>query len=111
MQSEIWQRAQRSKRRLVEVPFQTLLAPDHAQSAGLPTVLRGTIDLIFEEPGGWVIVDYKTDSDATRRRAELVEYYRGQLRTYAEAWQSATGLTVAEFGLYFVSSGEYVPCE
>jgi ATP-dependent helicase/nuclease subunit A len=110
MQSEIWKRAQRSSRRLVEIPFQTLLAPDHAQAAGLPTVLRGTIDLIFEEPAGWVIVDYKTDSDAALRRAELVEHYRGQLRTYADAWQSATRLSVAEIGLYFVSSGEYVAC-
>src|SRR5262249_24928259 len=76
MESEIWRRAERASRRFVELSFQILLKPDHELAEQLPTILRGTIDLVFEEPAGWVIVDYKTDSDAARRRDQLVAHYR-----------------------------------
>ena len=64
MESAIWQRAAASPQRLVEVPFQTLLAPDKPTKGDIPTLLRGVIDLVFLEPHGWVIVDYKTDRAA-----------------------------------------------
>jgi hypothetical protein len=41
-------------------------------------LLEGSIDLAFEENGGWIVVDYKTDADVEARRAR----YRIQLTWY-----------------------------
>ncbi len=49
----IWIRAQESKRKLVEVPFQVLGATDGEGAPAMPTILRGVIDLAFEEEAGW----------------------------------------------------------
>jgi len=49
---------------------------------------EGKIDLLFEEAGGWVLVDYKTDA-LPRGRQNIAGYFRdkyvGQIRAYAEA--------------------------
>lgn len=105
--SEIWKRAQASNRRLAEVPFQTLMPAESTEGGGMPTVLRGVIDLAFQEPKGWVIVDYKTDIRPLSHIPALVDHYRGQVETYAEAWQEMTGGDVAEKGLYFTHAGVY----
>ncbi len=55
--SDIWARARASKRCYGELPFETTIPGDD----GKPQLIRGVIDLIFEEADGWVIVDYKTD--------------------------------------------------
>ena len=107
MDSGIWKRAQASSRRLMEVPFQTLMPGDQADGTSLPTVLRGVIDLAFQEPKGWVIVDYKTDARPKSQVPSLVEHYRGQVELYAGAWQQITGEGVAEKGLYFTHAGVY----
>ena len=91
--------AQASQRYLVEVPFTLLLTPTGA--AELPRLLRGVIDLVFREPKGWVIVDYKTDSCAESEVQGLVAHYRGQLFTYADAWQQMVGYPVQKKGLFF----------
>jgi hypothetical protein len=106
-ESAVWLRALNSLQRLVEVPFVTQLAADQS-AAGLPTVLRGVIDLAFEEEDGWVIVDYKTDLVTGDRLQSLTDHYRGQVNTYASVWQSMLGASVKEKGLYFTSSGQYV---
>ncbi|MFO0905739.1 MAG: UvrD-helicase domain-containing protein [Pirellulales bacterium] len=105
--SEIWRRAMGSKRSLVEVPFVTKIDADKSVT-GLPTVLRGVIDLAFEEQDGWVIVDYKTDSVTEDRLPLLVQHYRGQVERYASTWQEMLGEQVKESGLYFTSSGQYI---
>ncbi|HET9948585.1 MAG TPA: UvrD-helicase domain-containing protein, partial [Longimicrobiales bacterium] len=68
-------------------------------------VLEGVIDLVFREPDGWVVVDYKTDvgtdPDFGRRRAA----YRRQVELYAEAWGRLTGEPVKERALFFTSQG------
>ena len=38
----------------------------------------------------------------------LVEYYSGQLRTYADCWRRITGEPVKEAALFFVREGKYV---
>jgi len=108
MASEIWSRAMNSVQRLVEVPFQILMGS--AGQAGSPThtTLRGVIDLAFLEPPGWVIVDYKTDRRSAGQLKDLVEHYRGQVDTYAHAWEAITGQKVAEAGLYFAHPRTYV---
>ena len=83
MASAIWQRAIASTQRLVEVPFQTLLTPDEPAKGDLPTLLRGVIDMVFLEPQGWVIVDYRTDRAAVGAIPGLTEHYAPQLLTYA----------------------------
>lgn len=97
MGSEIWRRAQRSERVLAEVPFQVMAG----EEAPVPTVLRGAIDLIFKESGGWVLVDYKTDA-FEGSPAALAEKYAPQVRLYAGAWESLTGEPVKETALYFL---------
>jgi len=51
-------------------------------------VLEGFIDLAFVEHDRWVIVDFKTDADASERR----EQYERQLQWYAFALSRLTGM-------------------
>ena len=109
--SELWERASSAEKRLVEVPFEIRLEPGDpllAGKGGLPTLLRGVVDLAFKESNGWVIADWKTDVDAAARREALMQHYRGQLELYASVWEKITGEKVAEQGIFFISSGEYV---
>ena len=105
MQSEIWKRAEASSRRLMEVPFQIL----HGEKDGvdLPTVIRGVIDLVFEEADGWVLVDYKTDRVAEGKLETLVDHYSPQIRLYAKAWETCSGQKVKECGFYLTHLNKY----
>ena len=58
--------------------------------------LHGFIDLLFEEPDGLVIVDYKTDSVREAEVEQAVARYRLQGGAYACAMSRATGKTVKE---------------
>jgi len=77
------------------------------QGGGVPTVIRGVIDWVFHELRGCVIVDYKTDTCLKIHVPVLVEHYRGQVETYADAWREMTGKSVIEKGLYFTHAGLY----
>ncbi|MGD2070301.1 MAG: UvrD-helicase domain-containing protein [Gemmatimonadota bacterium] len=90
--SDVWRRAERAQRRLAEVPFAREL-PDEE----VPTWLDGQVDLAFREADGWVLVDWKTDVDPSRR----VAAYRRQLRVYGEAWEEVTGEPVKELLILF----------
>ena len=96
-QSKIWKRAQAATRCFSELPFETS-TPDHS---GKLTIIRGVIDLIFEEPDGWVIVDYKTDDLAASDTPSAIHYYQPQLQQYAQHWTQTTGFPTKELGLYF----------
>jgi ATP-dependent helicase/nuclease subunit A len=71
-------------------------------------ILRGVIDLVFREPDGWVIVDYKTDRSAIHDQDRLKEVYKPQLTQYARAWAQLTGEPVKEVGLLFTETQSYV---
>ena len=112
MQSDIWQRSQASGQRYVEAPFSLQVRgedlPENVRSlAGdggppLPTVVRGVIDLVFQEPGDakqpacsqesgidrWTVVDWKTDSVTAASESLLEDHYRPQVELYAECWSS-----------------------
>ena len=105
--SDLWKRASRSKRTLVEVPFQ-VLAEDTADSDEVSSILSGIIDLVFREEHGWVLVDYKTDSPAGSDFGPLVDHYRPQVALYAREWERITKETVAEKALYFIHADRYV---
>ncbi|HAG11589.1 MAG TPA: hypothetical protein DCK76_09460 [Desulfotomaculum sp.] len=82
MQSTIWQRMLQSKKRFVEVPF-SVKVEDGKQDFKGDTVISGVIDLVFLEDGGWVIVDYKTDTiENEEGLAGLVDYYTPQVEMY-----------------------------
>ncbi len=101
--SEIWKRALEAKRCYSELPFETTVLDDE----GRPQLLRGVIDLIFEEQDGWVIVDYKTDDITNANIREAVRYYRSQLERYSHHWTSITSYQVKEIGLYFTKLNQY----
>ena len=76
-------------------------------AAGLPTVLRGVIDLVFQEEQGWVIVDYKSERVEAGDIPALVDYYLPQIEAYAEVWGKVVGQVVVERGLLFTHKGIY----
>lgn len=66
-------------------------------------LLQGVIDCCFEERGGWVLVDYKTDSAQDVPGA--LDRHRPQLELYAQALETITGMPVRERVLYLVRAG------
>lgn len=105
VKSPFWKRVEKAGRKFVEVPFcvEVPTAELHPDLADLPekTVLTGVIDLLFEESGGWVIVDYKTDRDESL----FSEKYKRQLSLYRKYWSKVTGLSVSDAFIYFIRSG------
>ncbi|HUE01115.1 MAG TPA: UvrD-helicase domain-containing protein [Bryobacteraceae bacterium] len=65
-------------------------------------VLRGQIDLWFEERGKTVLVDYKTDRVSVTAAPARTEQYALQLRLYALALERLTGRAPDEAYVYFL---------
>lgn len=109
MGSPLWNRAAEARKRLVEVPFS--LAGEQAGENGkmLPSLITGVIDLVFEEPDGWVLVDYKTGGMMKKDADRLARHYRPQIKMYSDCWEKITGQVVKEVGFYFVDLGVYLP--
>jgi ATP-dependent helicase/nuclease subunit A len=106
--SPLWARARAARRRLAEVPFQVPHKAPGPDGSELPGVLRGVIDLLFEEPDGWVLVDYKTDQVSGPALLAAAARYAAQVRLYAAAWEQCTGKPVKEAGLFFTRTATYV---
>ncbi len=71
------------------------------------TLLEGFIDLLFEDDGGMVIADYKTDAlDGSEDRQSALERHGLQAGLYALAVEQVTGRPVREVVLVFVHSRE-----
>jgi CRISPR/Cas system-associated exonuclease Cas4 (RecB family) len=92
--SEWGQRAARAQR--VEREFDFLFSAHDI-------VLRGQIDLWFEEGGELVIVDYKTDRDES-----LAGNYALQLRLYALGLEPYAGRLPDRAILFYVRSGRVI---
>jgi ATP-dependent helicase/nuclease subunit A len=90
--SELWQRACRAKRRLVEVPFALTIPSVDLDIKDGPseTILKGVIDLAFSEGTEWIIVDYKSDRVRSSLR-HLIARYAPQVRQYRRHWEELTG--------------------
>lgn len=85
-----WKDARASDECHEEVPFS--LREDRA---GVPTVVGGTIDLVYRATtGAWRILDYKTDTDVTAE--ELRARYAMQLEMYRQAWARFGGRSSSE---------------
>lgn len=61
-------------------------------------MIKGIIDLMFEDENGIVIVDYKSDRGISAKR--IAERYNVQLRLYCSAIELITGRKVSEAYLY-----------
>lgn len=96
-QSELGRRAARAVR--VEREFEVLMAVEDV-------VVRGTIDLWFEEGGEIILVDYKTDR--TKPEEDAASGYAIQLRLYALALRAVTGKLPALAVLFYLRRNEAV---
>ena len=105
MRSAVWRRALRSEARFTEIPFTF----EKRVGVPRPVLIRGSIDLVFRETDGWVLVDYKTDRLRGREPGALALRYAPQVLLYAEAWEQTTGERPRETALYFVREDLYVP--
>jgi len=91
--SDLGQRLSRASR--VEREFDFLMVLEDV-------VLRGQIDLWFEDSDGSVIVDYKTDDVTSAEAADRVKYYKLQLQLYAIAIERLTKRRPERALLYFL---------
>ncbi len=92
---------------LVEVPFAVRL---EAPPGGVPTILRGIIDLIYRSEAGWRLLDYKSDrlDGVADIEAALRARHGAQLADYADAWQRATGARVLSRHVVSLRAGRVV---
>ena len=74
-------------------------------------VLRGQIDLWFEDRGNTVLVDYKTDRVSPAEAPARAEQYALQLRLYALALERITGHVPDEAYVYFLRPNVAVPVD
>lgn len=65
--------------------------------------VQGIADLLFEENGGWILVDFKTDH--VHDPEILVQRYRAQIQLYAKMIGDITGKPVHEKILYSLYQG------
>src|SRR5271169_1796091 len=74
--SLLWARARKAKRRFVEAPFAMMVpSADLGISDGpSETLLKGAMDLVFEEDGVWHIVDWKSDAVGDNLAALVAHY-------------------------------------
>jgi len=91
--SSLGRRAAQSRR--VEREFDFLMAVEDL-------VIRGKVDLWFEEGGEIVLVDYKTDDVARAQAHERARDYALQLRLYAMAVERVAGRPPARAWLHFL---------
>ncbi len=99
LSSPVMRRAAASPRAFTEVPFCVVWDGE---------TVEGRMDLVFEEPDGLVVVDYKTDLLPAGGAAALVERYRGQAEAYADSLSRAVGKPVKETVLLFLREPEEV---
>lgn len=111
--SQLWERIRRSPRKFTEVSFILKVEEKHkiyqflGREDRVPVILSGAMDLVFKEPEGWVIVDYKTDRLKDQKELDiLVESFGQQVRVYAWVWEELTGEKVKGGEIYFVHMKE-----
>jgi CRISPR/Cas system-associated exonuclease Cas4 (RecB family) len=71
-------------------------------------VVRGQIDLWFEEAGELVLVDYKTDDVSAAQAADRAREYGIQLRIYAMALERLVGRAPSHAYLHFLRPNRIV---
>src|SRR5262249_18392758 len=74
-----------------------------------PELLEGVVDLVFEEDGALVIVDYKTDGITPGQALAQAAHHAPQLQLYGRGLAQALGRSVRERLVLFTTTGEVVP--
>ena len=74
-----------------------------------PVLVGGRMDAWFEDGGGVVLVDYKTDRFDPEQEPDRLRPYLVQLQLYALALERLAGRLPAEALLAFLRSGKLVP--
>lgn len=102
--SDIAKRMKMAKKVYREQPF-VLGIPafevDKAYKSDAHILVQGIIDAYFEEEGGWVLVDYKTDRVPKVHGEEILrQRYQAQLAYYEKALTQLTGKKVKEKVIY-----------
>jgi ATP-dependent exoDNAse (exonuclease V) beta subunit len=103
LRSPVMDRARSAARLWRELPFCI------AREGG---TVEGTMDLVFEEEGGLVIVDYKTNvlgDDPAGASAALAEHYRPQAEAYGHALSAVSDRPVREVVLLFMRGPKEEP--
>ncbi|MNG24541.1 ATP-dependent helicase/nuclease subunit A [compost metagenome] len=70
-----------------------------------PILIQGVVDCLFEDEGGIVLLDYKTDQVYGGKWDEAAERHRFQLDVYAEALELSIGKPIQECHVHFLSGG------
>ena len=96
LSSPLWARVRKAAKVWRELPFCFAHEGD---------VKEGSIDLLFEEDGELVLVDYKTDDVKAAELPDVIESHRAQLELYCHAVGQLTGKYPQEVLLYFVRLG------
>ena len=79
----------------LHLPETSMLLQNYLDTDG---IMIGTVDLLFHEPDGWVIVDYKTDR--VQDGSELTKKYAVQLGLYQKAMELVLGEPVKQAYIY-----------
>lgn len=102
--SELGARIRRAERAYFELEFMSPL--DSAGEGEPPMIVSGSMDVLFHEPGGWVLADYKTEAGgAGGIDAARLSDYRAQLDVYARSWERLTGEPIRQRILWFTADG------
>ncbi|HSP22538.1 MAG TPA: 3'-5' exonuclease, partial [Planococcus sp. (in: firmicutes)] len=100
--SDLYGRLSRAKNIKREVPF-TYAKQDQD---GDHQIIQGIIDCLFEEEGGWVLLDYKTDNvlGIADIGQEMASRYGVQLAVYQEAAEAILQIRIKERLLYLFAA-------
>jgi ATP-dependent helicase/nuclease subunit A len=71
--------------------------------------VEGKVDLVFEEDGQLVVVDYKSDAITEAQVIQQADHHKDQLRLYGRGLTQALGLPVRERLVLFTALGRSVP--
>ena len=94
-----------------ETPFVLGVSADTLQKdwdRAETVLIQGIIDAWFEEDGGIILVDYKTDAVKEGEAGRLLERYRMQMEYYRLALERLTRKKVTEMGLYSFRLGRFL---
>ncbi len=72
-------------------------------------LLEGKIDLVFEQDGQLVVLDYKTDAISEAQLLQQAGHHARQLQLYGRGLTQASGLRVRERLVVFTELGRAVP--
>lgn len=92
--------------------------PDAIPYAEIPTemkmpngqVLEGRIDLLLKVNGGWILIDHKSNPGGSDRWNDIAQEYAGQMATYKDAVEKASGEKVLESWLFLPVAAGVVRC-